>query len=641
MYVAGGNPSTSRPTVFQSTTGGGNWQSVLQTVNNANVATGWSGDGGDRGWSYGEMALGFTVDPLDAARMIITDFGFAHESEDGGMSWRALYVAPDDLNAAKQPIQPRQPYHSSGLENTTSWNLTWTSPTHIIGGFADIRAAVSNDAGASWSFNYTGDTQNAMYRSVVVQRNGQQFVYAATSSVHDMYQSTYLTDARIDGGTGQVLFSTDGGTTWQLMHNFGHVVTWVEADPNNPNRLFAAVAHSTAGGIYVTNDAQDGAASVWTKLANPPRTQGHAFNIRVLNDGTLVVSYSGRRDSSGAFTASSGVFTSNDGGQTWHDVSAPGMLYWTKDIVVDPSDPAQNTWYAAVFSGWGGPPNGLGGLYRTTNRGATWQKISSLDRVNSVTVNPTNANEAYLTTEIDGLWFTANLQSANPTFTAVAGYHFMQPMRVVYNPYNTNEVWVTSFGGGLRVGYSSSPIIAGDFNRDGHVTSADVPAMLTALADLTAYRAAASITPTELLTLGDLNHDGAVTNLDLQSLLGLLASAASNSSVLTANSTLLPKTTVTSSQSAEITTPLSLSRFDDSPLAPSVGRTPGADHPRIRSERRAILQIDRPPTAVDAKIDNAALRFENIGRLRSDPRSRRPVVGPLDDYFENLAELCG
>src|SRR4029079_5593284 len=179
-------------------TGGGNWQSVLQSVNNANVASGWSGDGGDRGWSYGEMALGFTVDPLDAARMIITDFGFAHTSEDGGMSWRALYVAPDDLNTANQLIQPRQPYHSSGLENTTSWNLTWTSPTHIIGGFAYIGAAVSNDAGASWSFNYTGDTQNAMYRSVVVQRNGQQFVYAATSSVHDMYQSTYLTDARIN-----------------------------------------------------------------------------------------------------------------------------------------------------------------------------------------------------------------------------------------------------------------------------------------------------------------------------------------------------------------------------------------------------------------------------------------------------------
>ncbi|HEY2762190.1 MAG TPA: dockerin type I domain-containing protein, partial [Pirellulales bacterium] len=425
-------------------------------------------------------------------------------------------------------IQPGQAYQSSGLENSASWYLTWTSPTHMIAGYSDIRAAESDDGGGSWSFNYTGDSQNAMYRSIVVTRGGQQFVYAATASVHDMYQSTYLTDSRIDGGTGQVLFSTDGGTTWKLMHNFGHVVMWVEADPNNPNRLYASVANSdsTMGGIYVTNDAQDGAASTWTKLANPPRTQGHAFNIKVLNDGTLVATYSGRRDSSGAFTASSGVFVSTNGGSSWQDVSAPGMLYWTKDITIDPTDPTQNTWYVSVFSGFGGPPNGLGGLYRTTDRGATWTKINSLDRVNSIAVNPTNGNEAYLTTEIDGLWYTSNLKSANPTFTQVDGYHFMQPMRVFYNPYNANEVWVTSFGGGLQVGEATPAIVPGDFNRDGAVTPADVSAMMTALADLNSYRTAKGLSATDLTTLGDLNGDGAVNNRDLQGLISLAATKA-------------------------------------------------------------------------------------------------------------------
>ena len=203
--------------------------------------------------------------------------------------------------------------------------------------------------------------------------------------------------------TGSVLFSTNGGDTWQTMHDFGHVVTWVEVDPTNPNRLYAAVAHSTDGGIYVTNNAQAGAASTWTKLATPPRTEGHAFNIRVLTDGTLVVSYSGRRDAGGAFTASSGVFVSTNGGQSWQDRSHTGMRYWTKDVVIDPHDPTQNTWYASVFSGWGGPPNGLGGLYRTTDRGQHWTRINALDRVNSITVSPTNPNEAYLTTEIEGL----------------------------------------------------------------------------------------------------------------------------------------------------------------------------------------------------------------------------------------------
>lgn len=467
VYVSGGSDS-ERPTVFRSATGGGNWQAVLQTVNNANVQTGWSGDGGVRGWSYGETALGFTVSPLDSTRAVITDYGFAHSTQNSGTSWKALYVTPDDLNAAGASIPAGLSYKSSGLENTTSWDLNWTDATHIIGSYSDIRGTVSNDGGQSWSFNYTGHALNSMYRSVKQPISG--VVYAATSSVHDMYQSTYLTDARIDGGNGSVLFSTNNGAAWQTMHNFGSVVTWVESDPSNANRLYAAVADSVTGGIYVTNNALAGAGSTWTKLTNPPRTEGHAFNIRVLDDGTLVVSYSGRRDAGGAFTASSGVFVSTDGGQTWLDRSAAGMRYWTKDVVIDPHDPTQRTWYASVFSGWGGAPNGLGGLYRTTDRGVTWTRINALDRVNSVTVSPTNPNEAYLTTETEGLWYTSNLRATNPTFTQVAGYEFMQPMRVFYNPFNSNEVWVTSFGGGLRVGQTSLP---GDANGDGAVNGVD------------------------------------------------------------------------------------------------------------------------------------------------------------------------
>jgi hypothetical protein len=294
-----------------------------------------------------------------------------------------------------------------------------------------------------------------MYR-VVVGANGT--LYGAAASVHDLYQSTYLTDARIDGGNGAVLFSTNKGVTWQTLHDYGRVVSWVAVDPTNPNRLYASVVHSspTVGGIYVTNNLSAGAASTWTKLANPPRTEGHPFNIVVLNDGSIVASYSGRRTSN--FTASSGVFVSTDGGQSWADRSAPGMLYWTKDVVVDPHDPSQNTWYAGVYSGWGGQANGLGGLYRTTNRGQSWTRVSSgLDRVESITFNPADQNEAFVTTEVQGLWHSSNIRSATPTFTQVDSYPFRQPERVFFNPHNLNEIWVTSFGNGIRVGTVATP----------------------------------------------------------------------------------------------------------------------------------------------------------------------------------------
>jgi hypothetical protein len=125
------------------------------------------------------------------------------------------------------------------------------------------------------------------------------------------------------------------------------------------------------------------------------------------------------------------------------------------DVVTDPIDVTQNTWYSSVYSGWGGPPNGLGGLYMTTNRGLTWTKLtgSQFDRVTSMTFNPANNNQAYLTTETQGLWMTDNIHAQAPVWTLVASYPFRQPERVFFNPYNQNEMWVTSFGNGMRVGY--------------------------------------------------------------------------------------------------------------------------------------------------------------------------------------------
>lgn len=450
VYLSGGSDASS-PIVLKSTDGGAGWSDVLRTANNANVATGWSGQGGDRDWSYGEYALGFAVSPVDPNRLAITDLGFVHLSSDGGTSWHQGYVARADENPAGAATPPRRAYHSVALENTTCWRVAWFDSLAMFACFSDMRGNISSDGGASWGFNYTGHTLNSMY--YVVKHPTTGTVYGATSSAHDMYQSTYLQDSRIDGASGQVLSSVDNGHTWTLLHNFNHPVIWLALDPANPNRMYASVIHSTQGGIFVSNDIQNGATSVWTRLTPPTRTEGHPFNIQVLSDGTLLSSWSGRRNPAGTFTASSGVFISTNGGTSWIDRSSTKMNYWTKDVVVDPHDAAQNTWYAGVFSGWGGAPNGLGGLYRTTDRGLNWTKILDKDRVTSCTVDPRNPNAMYATTEVDGLWYTTNARAASPNFVQVAGYPFRQPERVFFNPYRYGEVWASSFGNGMRRGF--------------------------------------------------------------------------------------------------------------------------------------------------------------------------------------------
>lgn len=469
IYLGGNDNALGAPLVLKSIDGGASWAKIFKSENNANISTGWSGHQGDKSWGWGETCFGITVAPNNAGKVMFGDFGFVHLSADGGATWKQAYVKNSDQHPAGAPTPKKKTYHSIGLENTTCWQIHWIDANTLMGCFSDIGGIRSTDGGQSWGFNYSGFSVNSVYR-MIKTANGN--LYAACSNVHDLYQSTYLTDARLDvnDGNGKIVFSTDKGLNWSTLKSFGHPVFWLAADPNNANRLYASVVHfggtqgAQQGGIYVTNNLNDNAAATWTKLPNPPRTEGHPACIVVLNDGKVVCTFSGRRSGAG-FTAGSGVFMYNPANNSWTDVSDPGMYYWTKDIVIDPADPTQNTWYVGVFSGWGGAPNGKGGLYRTTNRGSSWTKLTGMqfDRVTSITFHPQKPDQAYLTTETQGLWVSNNIKAASPGWQLVGAYPFRQPERVYFNPFNANEMWVSSFGNGMKVG-NFSPTGTVDFS---------------------------------------------------------------------------------------------------------------------------------------------------------------------------------
>ena len=109
-----------------------------------------------------------------------------------------------------------------------------------------------------------------------------------------------------------------------------------------------------------------------------------------------------------------------------------------------------------------------GGLYRSTNRGKTWTgRIDDVPhdgddmnqaRVGSVTIvrlpGATKA-DIYMTTEGAGLWhslYDPSLAGGGLKFEQQTKYPFSHPTRVVQNPFNVSELWVTSFGNGLYVG---------------------------------------------------------------------------------------------------------------------------------------------------------------------------------------------
>jgi hypothetical protein len=455
-YIAGGS-SAGNPIVLKTSNAGTAWTHVFNTTLNQNIQTGWCGDGGDHAWSFPEVPFGISVAGNDSTKVIFSTFSDVHKTSNGGATWEQAYVNQADQHPAGALTPVKQNYHSIGLENTSCWQVFWVSSTNMLSGYSDIRAIRSADGGGTWSFNYTGDAANSMYR---IARAANGTLFAATSGIHDMYQSTHIVDARIDtpDANGNVLYSTDNGLTWSVVHSFGHPVFWIALDPNNPSRAYASVANhagtGAAGGVYRCDNLTNLGTSTWTLTPTPTGTEGHPASLFVLNDGKLVATFSARNAS--PFTKSSGCFVYDPtGAGSWTDVSDPGMKYWTKDITIDPNDATQNTWYAAVFCGWGGAPNNLGGLYKTTNRGTSWTLLTNLNSIHnatSCTFNPTNANQIFLTTEYEGLWVCSNVNSTSPLFSPVSSYPFKQPERVFFNPYTANEIWVSSFGNGMKMG---------------------------------------------------------------------------------------------------------------------------------------------------------------------------------------------
>ncbi|MBF0566710.1 MAG: hypothetical protein HQK89_15905, partial [Nitrospirae bacterium] len=424
--------SGASPVIYKTTTGGNSWQSVFLTTNNQNISTGWTGQGGDMGggnWWWSNTPLGLAVAPNDSTKVVYTDKGgVPHLTTDGGTTWHQIYTDHTVQHPVGAPTPSRQYYRGAGLEPTAALWLAWIDSSNVFAGFADIAAIRSKDGGNTWGFDWTGldfninghDNYSTEVFNVTKHPSNGTLYASQSNGTGTIYEAVGLSDAVIDIiGGGGIRYSTNG-QTWTTLHVFGnpgYPVIWTAIDPTNTNRMYASVVNSAQGGIYVSGDVQNGAASTWTLLTSPPRTEGHPYNVYVLNDGTLVTTFSARINPQGVFTQSSGVFISGNGGNTWTDRSDPGMLYYTKNLTIDPNDSTQNTWYVGTFTNWGGN-NIQGGLYKTTNRGQTWTKIFNGASVESCSVNPANSNETYVATT-NGLWFSSNSASNSPTFTQV------------------------------------------------------------------------------------------------------------------------------------------------------------------------------------------------------------------------------
>ena len=388
----------------------------------------------------------------------------------------AFLAALPSLTTPTGHAQSAQPAPSgTPTANTLFQDLRWRNAGPTRGGRVTAIAGVrrqpctyymgatgggvwkTETCGTEWTPIGDGQIATGSIGSIDVSESNPSVVWVGTGSA--------AIRSNVIIGRG-VYKSVDAGKTWQFMglKDAGQIGS-ILVHPKNPDVVWLAALGSPFGpneerGIFKTSDG----GRTWRKtLFVNNSTGGRVLAVNYSNPDELYAGmYRGFRKGwdiiSGGPATEGGIYKSTDGGDTWTKLTSglPGRLIGKIDIDVARSAP--RTVYAMIEA-----PGNEGGLYRSDDAGASWRLINSTTNLrprpfyfNYVDVNPENVEEVWVNA-------LALLKSSNGgrTFSTVPTPHG-DNHGIWFNPDNPHYA-IQSNDGGANVttdgGRSWSPIL--------------------------------------------------------------------------------------------------------------------------------------------------------------------------------------
>lgn len=181
-------------------------------------------------------------------------------------------------------------------------------------------------------------------------------------------------------GSGGVWKTENSGTTWtpifdkQSTYSFGCITI----DPNNPHTIWVGTGENVGGrhvgfgdGIYVSHD--DG--KTWEDKGLKKSEHISKIIVHPENPDVIWVAAQGPLWSKGG---ERGVYKSIDGGNTWIKTLGDSEWVGATDLIMDPTNPDElyaATWqrHRTVAAYLGGGPGS--GIHKSTDGGETWTKL--------------------------------------------------------------------------------------------------------------------------------------------------------------------------------------------------------------------------------------------------------------------------
>ena len=209
--------------------------------------------------------------------------------------------------------------------------------------------------------------------------------------------------------SGNVWKTTNNGTTFKpVFDKYGSYSTAViTIDPDNPNVLWLGTGENNhqralgyGDGVYKSEDGGDS----WTNMGLKDSRQIGGIVVDPRNSNVVFVAAEGSAWGPGG---DRGLYKTTDGGKNWRKVLEISENTGVNNVVMDPVDP--DVMYATseqrrrhVFTKIGGGPESA--VYRSMDGGETWEKsMKGLPKVDiggmGIDVSPVDRNVVYLIVE--------------------------------------------------------------------------------------------------------------------------------------------------------------------------------------------------------------------------------------------------
>lgn len=366
--VGTGVPSLALAGVYKSVDGGGHWSQVLS----------------------GQETYGLAVQPGNDQNLFASTNDKLYISTDGGAHWSATdglafanVLLIDPSNAQKMWLGS-----SGSLEYSSDGGATWTDPTassYPVNGLAiDPATGELYAASAGYGVSKSGD-------------DGSTWT-PIDDGIHDVPVNQILAghDGALYLGTkSSGLFrSADAGATWIAIDNGLNAGVQTPAvqvvDDPAGSGLYLVAGFGT---FYKSTDE----GKSWSQFFIP---NTRYFNAVALTPGKPSTIYA-------AHTL--GIVKSTDGGTTWGPTGSglPGH----DDPISIAADPMDST---KVFVGMGAH-----GLYESTDGGAHWSHVASLDATSiaSIAIDPAHSGTIYVSFVGPSTWGIARTTDGGTSWT--------------------------------------------------------------------------------------------------------------------------------------------------------------------------------------------------------------------------------